>query len=42
VTQTAPATVGIPAWSYGLMVVLLLAGLALGYAAKRPTSGPAN
>lgn len=41
VTQTATSTVtqttsAIPDWAYGLMVVLLLAGLAIGYVVKRP------
>jgi protein-S-isoprenylcysteine O-methyltransferase Ste14 len=34
VTQT---TSSIPSWAYGLMVVLLLLGLAIGYVVKRPS-----
>jgi hypothetical protein len=34
VTQTTSA---IPGWAYGLMVVLLLIGLAIGYVVKRPS-----
>jgi protein-S-isoprenylcysteine O-methyltransferase Ste14 len=40
-TQTATSTVTqtnstTPGWAYGVMVVLLLAGLAIGYVVKRP------
>jgi protein-S-isoprenylcysteine O-methyltransferase Ste14 len=34
VTQTTSTT---PDWVYGAMVVLLLAGLAIGYVVKRPS-----
>ena len=34
VTQTTSA---IPGWAYGVMVVLLLVGLAIGYVVKRPS-----
>ena len=42
-TQTTTSTVtqttsSIPDWAYGVMVFLLLAGLAIGYVVKRPTT----
>ena len=42
VTNTATSTVtqttsAIPGWAYGVMVVLLLVGLAIGYVVKRPS-----
>jgi hypothetical protein len=38
-TQTAPATQSLPVWTYGLMVLLLIGGLAVGYLVKRPQVG---
>jgi hypothetical protein len=35
VTQTNSV---IPGWAYGLMAVLLVAGLAIGYVLKRPSA----
>jgi hypothetical protein len=36
-TQTSSS---IPAWAYGVMAVLLIAGLAIGYVVKRPAAKP--
>jgi hypothetical protein len=36
--QTTPATQSVPLWAYGLMVVLLLAGLGAGYLIMRPAA----
>jgi high-affinity Fe2+/Pb2+ permease len=37
-TTSTTTTTTVPGWAYGVMVVLLLAGLAIGYVVKRPTT----